>query len=108
MEKMLEKIIKIFEDLGIKQRTDTGIGYPELILAESCHDNKIQDTKILYIPWHYINDTEDEMYIPVPKIEEWKKEMEKEGYFVMSSEGDEFLNGDCYKFLIVENKKENE
>ena len=104
MEKMLEKIIKIFEDLGIKQRTDAGIGYPELILAESSVPTRYR-TKILYIPYHHINCDESEMYIPVPKIEEWIKEMEKQGYYVESSDGDEFLNGDCYKFLIVESKK---
>ena len=32
---MLKKIIKIFKDLEIEQRNDSGIGYPELILAES-------------------------------------------------------------------------
>lgn len=101
---MLEKIKKIFEDLGIKQRNDSGIGYPELILAESSAPTKYK-TKILYIPHHYINYNESEMYIPVPKIKEWIKEMEKQGYYVESSDGDEFLNGDCYKFLIVESKK---
>ena len=51
---LFKTIIKIFKDLGIEERNDTGIGYPELILAESYNDNKIQDTKILYIPHHYI------------------------------------------------------
>ncbi len=101
---MLEKIIKIFKDLEIEQRNDSGIGYPELILAESSAPTKYK-TKILYIPHHYIKYNESEMYIPVPKIEEWIKEMEKEGYHVESSDGDEFLNGDCYKFLITEVKE---
>lgn len=98
---LFETIINIFKDLGIEERQDTGIGYPELILAESYNDNKIQDTKILYIPHHFIKYDESEMYIPVSKLEKWIKEMEKQGYSVEGSDGDEFLNGECYKFLIT-------
>lgn len=103
--KMLKKIIKIFKDLGIEHRRDSGIGYPELILAESYHDNKIQDTKILYIPHHYINDTEDEMYIPTETLRQFKKEMKKQKYIIEEVPGKEFLNGDCYKYLITEVKE---